>query len=228
MKKVYFLALALAMIVTAGLTPACGGGSEGDQGTELSVNANESSLAQIWEAVVEDAGFQESTASLEELMVWYRGAGTVYLMQYTFSATGAEGTVKTVTVNSDNDGKVACWLVETGGVPTDTLPRDVFEELDSVSPEKILRGEYEAHVDMNFMVGPMRYDGSATCDGGPCRLYELKDGVLMPLKSVLFAAEQPCSDISVVRFAQGAQTPSSSEIWFLTSDLDKAESVVYA
>ncbi len=107
----------LGLAVMAGLAPACGV-SDGDHGAKVSVNAREASLAEVWEAVAEEAGFRESTANLEELMVWFRDAGTVYILQYIFHAADARGAAMTYTVNSDSSGEVLYYSREGAGVPT--------------------------------------------------------------------------------------------------------------
>ncbi len=210
MTQARFLVMAMAMIVMAGLAPACRAGGDGGQDIEVGVNASESSLAGVWQAVAEEALFQEPTASLGGLMIAYRGAGLVYLLQYTFQALDAQGRPVTGTVSSDSSGRVVFRLDEGDGSLTGTHPRAMFEELDRVPPGRVMEGQAEAQVDLVSMEGVVRYDDTARCNDGPCRLYELRNGELIALKSVLLGAGQPAGILSVARFGDGAATPSST------------------
>jgi len=214
------LAIGLLMIVMMGLVPAC---SESSDAVRVGANVKEASLAEVWESVEKETGIQDSTANLAEFVLWLSEDGAVDLLHYMFYAKDADGGPGMYFVNSEHDGDVTyyCYPADYAGVLTGTDPLAVFEEMDRVPLATMLSGEASAHVGMDFMSGAVKYGGSTSIN-----LYHLKDGELVPLEEVMFRTNVPWGVLRVSRWWPG--TPASTEYWFLTSELGKAESVDYA
>jgi hypothetical protein len=201
------------MIVMMGLVPAC---SESSDGVRIGANAREASLVEIWEAVVGEAGAQDTQASLSELSLWLGEDGKVDMLHFIFYARDAKGHSRTYFVQSNYDGDVTCYR---GDPPTPAAfgeihPLSVFEELDKVPLTSVQAG-HESFIDVSFVAGDMGY-------GDAAHPYLLKDGELLPLKEVIFHTSTPWAEIQVV------QRSTSVQHWFLSSELDKADSVEYA
>jgi hypothetical protein len=213
------LAVGLAMIVMMGLVSAC---SESSDAVHVDASIKEASLAEVWGAVVEKARIRDKTANLSELTFEVAEDETVHLLHYMFYARDADGKAGMYSVNSEYDGDVTyyCYPTDGAGVFT-TDPLGVFEELDKVPVTTMLSGEASAHVLMYFESGAYRYSGSTSIS-----LYHLQDGELVPLEEVMFRTNVPWGVLHVSRWWPG--TPASTELWFLTSELGKAESVKYA
>lgn len=216
MRKVC-LVIALLMIVMMGLVSAC---SESNDVVHVDANVKEASLAEVWKAVVEEAGIRDVSANLSELSLRVDEDGSVELLHYMFYARDADGKAGMYSVNSEYDGDVTYyWYPADGAGVFTTDPLGVFEEMDKVPATTMLSGEASAHVLMSFQSGAYRYNSSVSL----IKLYHMKDGELVPLKDVMFRTSVPWGEIHV---SKGAA--ASTELWFLTSELGKAESVEYA
>jgi len=201
------------MVVVIGVVPAC---SESSDVVHVGVNAKDASLVEIWEAVVEEAGVQDAQANLSELSLWLGEDGSIDMLHYMFYARDAEGYSRMYVVQSNYDGDVTCYR---GDSPTSAAfgqihPLTVFEELGKVPLTSVQDG-HESYIDLGFVAGDIGY-------GDAAHPYLLKDGELVPLKEVIFHTSMPWAEI---RLVQGS---TSVQHWFLSSELDKAESVDYA
>lgn len=211
----------LVMIVMAGLLiPAACSQSHADSGTiHVGVNAKEASLTEIWTSVVEKAGIQDVTASLAELTLLVGEDGSVEMLSYSFYSMDSSDHRRCYYVQSGSDGDVECYVEDTGTPFGEIHPLSAFEQLDKVSLASIQPG-CECMIDMSFVSGAVLYQESA------CRLCQLENGELVPLKEVSFGAGTPWAAIQVSRL-HGTMS-GSAEFWFLSSELRKAESVKYA
>lgn len=210
--------IGLLMIVMMGLVPAC---SDSSDAIHVDASIKEASLAEVWGTVVEKARIRDKTANLSELTFEVTEDETVHLLHYIFYAKDADGRAGIYFVNSEYDGDVTYYCYPSDGTEpmTGTHPLGVFEELDKVPVTTLLSGEASALVSMDFEWGAVRYNSSVSL----IKLYHLKDGELVPLEDVMFRTSVPWGVIHVFKGAA-----ASTELWFLTSELGKAESVKYA
>lgn len=206
----------LLMVAMTSLVSAC---SESSDTVRVGVNVKEASLAEVWESVKEKAEVQDMFANLTELIIEVDEDGAVNLLHYAFYATDARGKAGMYFVNSEYDGDVTyyCYPTDSAGFFT-TNPLVVFEQLDMVPTATVLSGAASARLRMDFNSGAVRYSSSVS----PVSLYHLKDGEPVPLEEVMFRTNMPCG---VLRISRGAV--ASTELWFLTGELGKAESVKY-
>ena len=218
MKKVC-LALALVMSVMAGLLPAaCGKSSDV---VRVDTNAKEASLVEIWEAVVEESGVQDSHANMSQLSLWLAEDGSIDMLHYIFYARDAKGYSRTYFVQTNYDGDVTCYRDDgpTLAAFGEIHPLRMFEELDKVPLTSVQAG-HESLVYVTFTAGDQGYH-----DTEYSAPYLLKDGELVPLKEVIFHTSTPWAEI---RFSWLQSGSPPVQFWFLNSELGKAESVAYA
>lgn len=209
--------LSLLIILMAIPLPAC---IESAKSSTIKIdnigkNINEASLAEIWAGVIESIDIQDSSANLHSLHLIVGEGGCLDYISVQFLAIDSQGRngwynlSGSFYLGEDIDG----YYFNTDHTELSTHPLAIFRELDMLQMKDIM-GESEQ------LIISMRVQAGHTGYGDYYDVYHIENGQRTPLKFVLFPGNRYFGDIWVTNAGE-------SEVWFTTSELDKAETVEY-
>ncbi len=194
----------------------------------ISPNIDELSLADMWEAVVKTTGLQEpDNACLESMNL---RALNRKLQQLDFAFyTSDEPEVTMYHIFFDQSGKLDYFYgqVKNGSnMPLTFNPEIVFYQIDRFGLTNIRPTVSGFTIDIRKQPGVKYVDK-------PFPLYHLEDGILTPLALVELSSERPGLPVRVGSIARDEppkghfETYTLPEYWFLSEDLNRAETVEY-
>lgn len=193
---------------------------------------SELSLAMIWQAAIECSDIEEPTARLESFRLTVNPDKEISSLVLNFEGTDIGGYPKFCFTSLAQDGKLIGNSYSNKNAGSfERRPMEVFRELDKVGLEKMAEMEMG---DGGFCLEISFYNGSLNYNSIYTTIYEMRDGLLVPLKEITFN-NQP----SVAVIALGQISPDSnstvtlpqteelrtSQLWFLPADVAKAGSV---
>ena len=150
-------------------------------------------------------------------------------LTFIFLENDTNGRAKAYQVEINSTGKLD-WHSYKSEFPATMHPIEIFTEIDKFNLASLKTGEggLELQVDFNF---------SNTGYGSDfMNLYELENGNLLPLKEIVFRGTPVCV-ISVFQLQKNQSGSTevtvtrgeipTTQIWFLSEDMSKAETVEY-
>ena len=233
--RIITLVCSLAAVLVIALLPGC---SRDNAPMKIPENVNELSLVQMWDEVVKIIGIQEQTAYLDEFVldVSYQN-GKINTLWFTCYVTNNGPDWTHYFIGFDEGRRLQWQSDETQGVPSEFNmrliynPRILFAELDKIG------FSYVQTTSSGFSVHAQQTRKSTFSIDSPIAIpYHLKDGKLIPLKLITLNSEQLSMPIWVGR-GQRQKPPEppvppdseyvQTEIWFLSEDINNAETVEY-
>lgn len=231
---VWFLVLGLMV----GSLVACS-----DNGLVVNVptSLNELSLSGVWQKTLEVTEVQDSTTNLKALSLYADEAGSLDLLHFAFDGRNKQGEGKVYSVDVNSSGELHWYSYDADPGSEWVHPKDVFSELDHVGLKNLERGNQGISISIDFIAGAVGYSSDYV------NAYILDSGNLLPLREIVFHSNVPWASVwvskrySVETGSEDAspttvETPSTvpippeqrtSQVWFLSRDLDKAASVLY-
>ena len=220
--------------------------------TFISANVKNTSLTGVWSSLVETLDIKPSTASTEDFSLEVLPDWSLDALYLVFYASDKRGTNNIYYVNSDYYGEVFSYSKTEGGteIPERVHPLYVLENLENIILTHLV-GEDGCRINMSFYAGHVTYTNKVypikiSINGieseVSTKMYHLKDGNLLPLREVVYHTDSYCwGQISIFRgrvpqiirmgesiLESDVSGAGTSEIWFLSSELDKASFVSYA
>ena len=193
------------------------------------------SLVNIWNLMEKATGVQRGAEQLISLHLYAGADGTISSMDYSFFGWDSKGTSKTYFVDMNPKGQIKLYSNVTKDVFFQTQTLLVFTEIDKLGLSSIPLGTAGMEMNIEFQGGDVTYSAEHV------KISELNDGTLQPLKQVDFRTETMWCTISVSSMFKdindsGSVTRASStdadghfttQIWFSSGELAKAENVEY-
>ena len=231
------LLLLLAMLLMSTIV-AC---SENGPVVNVPTSLNELSLSGVWQKTLEVTEVRDSTASLKALSLYADEAGSLDLLHFAFDGRNKQGEGKVYSVDVNSSGELHWYSYDADPGSEWLHPKDVFSELDHVGLKNLERGNQGISISIDFVAGAVGYSSDYV------DAYILDSGNLLPLREIVFRSSVPWASVWVSRrYSPEAgsedagpptqETPSAvpippeqrtSQVWFLSRDLDKAASVLY-
>lgn len=211
---------------------------------ELPQELDKLSLTEMWNVVAETADLQEQGAELGYLYLRADADGNVDSLYLNFAGWNEKGRPCIYFAELGRKGKIDIREYETNSVSAAKHPLKVFEEIDKLGLASLEPGERGLVLQINFQSGDVGYSYNYL------NLYQLEGGELLPLNEIVFHSNYPWCTISVFKLgpvdsdmvtdngsvisstvttAPGPITPGerTSQMWFLSEDINKAEIVEY-
>ncbi len=221
LSRIIVLGLSLCIILTLVILTGC-------SKALISTNIDELSLANMWSVVVQTTGVQEpDNAYLESLRLQARD-GKIRHLDFAFYTSDEPGATM-YHINFDERGKLDWFsdqIKNSGDMPLSLNPEIVFKQIDSF-------GFTNIRPEVSGFTIDVRKQTSAEFNYRLFSLYHLEDGVLTPLTLVKLSKEHAGLPIQVGSIARSRppeghfETYTEPEYWFVSEDLDRAETVEY-
>ncbi len=233
--KVITILCLIALIVAM---PGCSG-TKVTVTRELPQKLDKLSLTEMWNVVADTADIQERSAELGEMHLRTGADGGVDSLYFTFQGRNEKGIPCIYFAEMGREGKIDIREYEDEPVLLSAHPMTVFAEIDKLGLASMEPGEAGLSLQLGFQYGDIGYSYDHL------DLYHLEDGELIPLKEIVFHSRDPWCTVSVfelypvaveegsmassVKTAPGPVRPGerTSQIWFLSEDVNKAEIVEY-
>lgn len=178
---------------------------------------DELSLVQVGEELLEKIDCQEVTTDLRYMSLRVTDIATLELLSFAFYGTNDEGKPKYYHVDVTPRGELWWYSydLDTNAL-SETLnnPLEYFEELDNVGLANIGSNGSGYSILIGFQWGDFGDNHDYF------NIYHLKEGELIPLSEIIFHTDIPVGTITVYK-------SGVAELWFITSDVDKATVVDY-
>jgi hypothetical protein len=207
------------------------------------------SLVNIWDSVVKVAGFQETQAQFFSLSLLADKNSNIFSLNFNFIVTTPDRQEIAYHVDGGGSGIIRYYSSKTNtninsSTPRET-PREIFTEIDEVGLYSVKPGDGGISIRIDFMGGDVGYSHDYL------DIFKISDGQLIPLKDIEFHTDQMWCVINFCNIsAPGNITnvngntiigtikttvtlggnPSqgrNTQIWFLSEDVDRAETVEY-
>jgi hypothetical protein len=231
---VWFLVLG----VMVGSLVAC---SDNGLVVNMPTSLNELSLSEVWQKTLEVTEVQDSSTNLKALSLYADEAGSLDLFHFAFDGRNRQGEGKVYSVDVNSSGELHWYSYDADPGSEWVHPKDVFSELDHVGLNNLERGNRGISISIDFIAGAVGYSSDYV------NAYILDSGNLLPLREIVFYSNVPWASVwvskrySVETGSEDAsptavETPPSvpippeqrtSQVWFLSRDLDKAVYVLY-
>lgn len=182
------------------------------------------SLVQVWDQLVEATNIQEQTASLQSFSLIVGNDGKAR-GGFFFEFCGVDDNGKLKYFHAEfllARGELGEYSFDLDTFPASysTLnhPLRYFEELDKVGLGSIEPGPDHLWMMIDFQWGSFGYSHEYvdTYD-----IYRLEDGNLIPIDKISFRTNTP---VGTIQFFRGN---NNAQFWFITSDIEKADTVEY-
>lgn len=228
----------LCLIALIAVMPGCSGMKVKVTG-ELPQELDRLSLTEMWDAVADTADIQERSAELGSFHLHADKGGGVDSLYFNFQGRNEKGKPCIYFAEMGQEGKIEVRENETNSVSLSTHPVTVFAEIDKLGLASLERGEAGLSIQIGFQWGDIGYSYDHV------DLYHLDSGELLPLQKIVFHSREPWCTISIfklypvdteeVSMASSVTTApspippgeSTSQIWFLSEDINRAEIVEY-
>jgi hypothetical protein len=199
------------------------------------------SLSGVWQETLEATEVQDSTASLKVLSLYADEAGSLDLLHFAFDGRNKRGEGKVYSVDVNSSGELHWYSYDADPGWERVHPKDVFSELDHVGLGNLERGNQGISISIDIVAGAVGYSSDYV------DAYILDSGNLLPLREIVFHSNVPWASVWVSK-RYSVETGSedagpttvetlstvpippeqrTSQVWFLSRDLDKAASVLY-
>jgi len=231
------ITLCLIAILMIAVLPGCA-----KEKPVIAQELNELSLVQMWNMVAEATGIQKDSAELESLMLHTDEDGKALSLSFIFHGRNQKGNPQVYFVGKNSRGELDWHAYESKSVPITRHPLKVFTEIDSLGLSSLKPGDAGLSLQVDFMSGDVGYSYEYS------DIFYLEDGILKPLDKIIFHSRTPWCTIGVFQLSPpdtivtedgrtvvqaatvaGPVPPGerTSQIWFLTEDINKAETVEY-
>ncbi|MDD4986034.1 MAG: hypothetical protein PHQ43_09635, partial [Dehalococcoidales bacterium] len=234
-KMVKLIGLCLILIITAALMPGCSGTEIKTTG-ELPQSLDGLSLTEMWSAAAEVTDIQESTAELGSFNLRADEDGGIDSLYFDFRGRNKEGSPYIYFAEMGSGGKIDIRENESkNSVSLSAHPMTVFAEIDKAGLASLEPGEAGLFMRISYQGGDVGYRHAYT------DIYQLEDGQLLPLKQVIFHTDVYWCTITIFKNVKHEDTESTttvtvnpeameertSQIWFLSEDISRADTVEY-
>ncbi len=203
------------------------------------------SLVGMWETVSETIDVQKGGEELESLRLHANGDRQVDSLSFIFHGFNQKGRPEVYFVSMNSRGEMDWYSYESDSVNPTLHPLKVFGEIDKLGLASLEPGDTGLSINVGFQSGDVGYRNQYG------NIYHLEDGNLQPLDEIVFHSRYPWCTISVFKLSpnetvitEDGQTNAqastvvrvngmvppeerTSQIWFLSEDINKAETVSY-
>ncbi len=192
----------------------------------------EVSFVQLWQMITEAIDVQEETAELGRFTIAVDENSEIMSIYLTFQARNTAGRPHVYITSIGGNGELHWSSYETDTVSATNYPSIMFAELDKVDISAVQPDSNSFYLQVYFISGSIKYNSYYT------DIYHLLDGELLPLEDVMFSSNTPWAVIWLTKpwsrnYSGTVETTSSektsvdktSQLWFLSRDLNRAESV---
>ncbi len=188
------------------------------------------SLVKMWDKVATLTEVQNESIELQSFRLLADPYGKIDGLSFMFLKINASGDSE-YQAEINSKGEVDWHSLQRSLPRTLHNPVEVLAEIDKVRLASLRPGAGGLEMDADFQLGPVQYSNYQL------NIYQLENGKLLPLKEVDFNGTPFCVISVYQRFANGlglaspaAAAPgdrSSTQIWFLSEDVQKAQTVEY-
>ncbi len=230
--------LCLVAIIMIAFLPSCAKEKIAVTG-ELPRELDKLSLTEMWNVVADTADLQKRNAELGTMLLRAGADGRVDSLYFAFQGWNEKGRPCIYFADMGRKGKISIREYEINSVSLSRHPSTVFGEVDKLRLASLERGEAGLTLQIVFQWGDLGYSNDHV------DIYHLEGGELLPLKEIVFHSREPLCIISVFKLypvdveegemvssvttAPGPVLPGerTSQTWFLSEDINKAEIVEY-
>jgi hypothetical protein len=203
---------------------------------------DELSLVKMWEAVSIAIGVQNGSQELESFRLYTNRDDKIDSLSFVFHGNNAGGRPEVYFVSKNSRGEIGWYSNESKFVSPTLKPTRVFTEIDSLGLSSLELGDAGLLMQVDFKSGDVGYNNKYG------NIYRIEGGKLRQLKEIVFHSRYPWCTISVYKLFPNetvitddgqttAQTTTvripvppeerTSQTWFLSEDINKAETVEY-
>jgi len=230
-------ALCLIAVITITFLPGCA-----KEKVVVPQSLDKLSLSSMWENVAKSTGVQDASAELESLLLHADKEGKVNSLSFIFHGRNQQGRPEVYFVGKNSKGELDQHAYGSQSVPMTRHPLKVFAEIDSLGLSSLEPGDAGLSVQVDFLSGDVGYSYEYS------DIFHLEGGALEPLDRIVFHSRTPWCTIGVFKLSPpetivtvdgrtvaqattvaGPVPPGkrTSQIWFLSEDINKAETVEY-
>ncbi len=216
----------------------------GCAGTKITVSTklDSLSLTEMWNAVTSSVDLQEEGAEFDSLYLHSDAERNIDTLSFTFQGWNKKGRPHAYFADVNRKGEIAIRTNEIASVQSTQHPSKVFDEIDKLGLASLDAGENGLSIRIDFQSGDIGYSYNNV------DIYNLVDGMLLPLEEIVFHSDYPWCTVSVYKLIPNetvttedgrtiAQATSvagpvppgerTSQIWFLGDDINKADTINY-
>jgi len=240
MKKLFFpkgmIRMCVIAVLALALLPGCT-----KEKVKLPQSLDDFSLTGMWEAVAEVTGNQQDSARLESLHLHADREGNIDSLSMIFHGNDSKGNRKVYFVSMGTNGEINWYSYDSRSDTVTGHPAEIFAEIDNLGLDSLEPGESGLLMQVSFQSGDLGYTYEYA------DIYHLEGGNLRQLDEVIFHSRVPWCTIYVARLFPTGTTVTvdgqtvvqatvtgpvppgerTSQIWFLSDDLNRAETVKY-
>jgi hypothetical protein len=209
---------------------------------KINPSITELSLLELWDIIVESTDIQESSAQMDMFDLRCDDEGKMDYLYYTFGGRNNEGRPCIYFAQFDHENRIDILTYEVDYFAIKRHPVKVFEEIDKFGLDSIKPGDEGMTVHISFMSGDVGYGNDYL------NIFHLENGRLTPLDEIIFHSRVSWCTISVYHLvpndivvAENGSTVAqattavapvppgerTSQTWFLSEDINLAETVQY-
>jgi len=210
----------------------------------LPMNVSNISLTRVWYRFLDNSGMQERSGNLISFMLMADKNRSVLTEHLELTGVSAKGKPSVYFVDVNNKGELVFQEFDSKNSVAQTYsPLMVLSEIDKLGLSSITLGPEGFFIIMDFSGG-----GRSIFTADRYDIYELQNGQLMPLKEVIFNTNTMWGKITISTNISNSYTSAivtvpptgtarplepvpaedrTMQFWFLSQDLNKAESVQY-
>lgn len=238
--KIFAAVVCLSMIFIAASISGCS--KEAENKIMISRNFEELSLVEMWFAVVDAIDFYANSAELQSLRLHTDKDGEIESLSFDFYGLSLTGTPLVYSACMNSQGCIKWYSYEIDSMPETRDPLRVFSQIDKVGLSSLIPGEAGLSLQIGFIYGSIRYSYDYL------DIYHLASGTLKQIEDIYFHGEFSYCTINICKLfppenvitkdgetivqssTSAGPVPSgerTSQIWFLSEDVNMAESVRY-
>jgi beta propeller repeat protein len=204
---------------------------------------DELSLVQMWETAADATGVQDDSAELESLRFHVDENRNIDSLSFVFHGITKNKKTEVYFVSKYTNGETNWHSYESETMNVTRHPLEIFKEIDKVRLSSLEIGKNGLIFQVDFQSGDIGYSYDHS------DIFKLEDGTLKQLDELVFHSQYPWCTISAYKLtpnepvinedgqtiaqatttAAGPVSPGerTSQIWFLSDDINKAEKVKY-
>ncbi len=197
------------------------------------------SLGEMWEQVEDATGLQDGSSELESLNLHTDENGKIDSLSFVFHGYNTGGRPEVYFVSKNSRGELNWHHYESESITATRSPSKVFAEIDNIGLSSLQLGDAGLAMQVDFISGDIGYSYDYS------DIYHLESGTLKQLDEIVFHSKYPWCTISVYKLSLpepgdgktitqnitiAAPVPRgerTSQIWFLSDDINKADVVKY-
>jgi len=203
------------------------------------------SLVQMWEKVSAKIDVQKGGEEMESFRLHANGVRQVDSLSFVFHGFNQKGRPEVYFVSMNAHGEMNWYSYVSDLVNPTRHPLKVFEEIDKIGLASLESGDAGLSMHVEFQSGDVGYRNQYG------NIYHLEGGTLKPLDEIIFHSQYPWCTTTVFKLSpnetvitrdgqiiaqastavriNGVVPPEerTSQIWFLSEDINKAEVVEY-